>query len=87
MGRAATIGSGILGGTATKLTRSVTRRAMHDQHGAPRLPWSARHRSGLGTMLAWAVAMGVFLAVADVLREQRKFSAPGAGDLDRPDDT
>ena len=74
MGRASAIGSGILGGTATQLARSVARRAMHDGSGAPRLPSSVRRRSDLGTLLAWALAAGVMLAVADLLREQRKLT-------------
>ena len=77
MGKAAMIASGILAGTTTKLARTVARRVMHDTRGAPRVPRAAGRRNGVGVMLAWAAAMGVFLAVADVLREQRKVSTPG----------
>ena len=76
MGKAGYVATGILGGTTTKLARTVTRRVMRRQDGAPRLPRAARRRQGIGTMLAWAAALGVLLALADVLREQRSASAP-----------
>ena len=56
----------------------MTRRALHNARGTPRVPRSARRRSGIGPMLAWAAALGVLLALADVLREQRQASAPEA---------
>lgn len=77
MSKAAMIASGILAGTTTKLARTVARRAMHDRGGAPRVPGRVRYRNGIGVMLAWAAAVGVMLALADVLREQRKVSTPG----------
>ncbi|MEW6268886.1 MAG: hypothetical protein AB1689_06260 [Thermodesulfobacteriota bacterium] len=71
-----TIARGILGGTTTMLTRRVARRAMHRKGGDPRVvPRTARRRHGLATVLAWAAAAGVLLALADVLLEQRKESA------------
>lgn len=76
MPSAAALTSGILGGATTSLTRSVTRRAMHDRLGRPRVPRAVRRRNGLGTMLMWAAAMGVLLALADVMREQRQASGP-----------
>jgi hypothetical protein len=68
------IATGILGGTTTMLARSATRRAMHGKSGAPRLPQAARRRQGMGTMLVWAAAAGVILALADILIEQRRES-------------
>ena len=76
MGNAVTFAAGILAGSTTKLTRAVTRRAMRDPNGTPRLPAAARRRNGVGTMLLWAVAVGVLLAVADILREQREAATP-----------
>lgn len=63
---------GLLGATTTKMARRATRRAMHNPYGSPRLPVAARRSAGLGTTLAWAAGTGVALALADVLREQRK---------------
>jgi len=77
MSTASKVSSGVLGGVATKVARTVTRRALHDTAGAPRVPRAARNRHGVIAMLAWAAALGVFLAVADVLLEQRKATAPG----------
>ena len=76
MGNAVSFAAGILAGSTTKLTRAVTRRAMRDANGTPRVPAAARRRSGVGTMLLWAVAVGVLLAVADILREQREAATP-----------
>ena len=66
------IAAGILGGTTTMLTRNAARKVMHQTAGAPRL--ASRRRQGLGTMLLWAAAAGVILALADVLLEQRRNS-------------
>ncbi|HEX7238783.1 MAG TPA: hypothetical protein VF263_00845 [Longimicrobiaceae bacterium] len=63
---------GLMGATTTKVARRATRRALHDPVGAPRLPRTARRKSGLGMTLAWAAGAGVALALADVLREQKK---------------
>jgi hypothetical protein len=78
MTRTANAAAVLLGGAATQLARTVTRRAMHDKSGAPRVPRAARRRHGVGAMLAWAAAVGVLLALADVLQEQRKASGPDA---------
>jgi hypothetical protein len=77
MSVASKISSGVLGGATTKLARSMTRKALHDGRGRPRVPAAARQRNGVVAMLAWAAALGVFLAIADVLMEQRKTTAPG----------
>jgi hypothetical protein len=61
---------GVLGGTTTRVARSATRRALHTDHGTPRLPDTARRRRGLGSVLFWAAATGAVLAIADLLREQ-----------------
>ena len=76
MSRTAQIASGVLGGATTMIVRAVTRRAAHKQSGAPRLPRAARRRNGFGVMLMWAAAVGVVLAMSDVLKEQRQASAP-----------
>lgn len=76
MGKAVHLASGALGGATTLMVRAATRRVMHQRNGAPRVPRAARRRSGLGTMLLWASAVGVLLAMADVFTEQRKASAP-----------
>jgi hypothetical protein len=76
MRAASMIGSGVLGGATTKLARSMTRKALHDQRGRPRVPAAARKRNGVVAMLAWAAALGVFLAIADVMMEQRNTTAP-----------
>lgn len=68
---ASSLGAGLVGGAATMLTRRAARRALHRRTGEPRLPHAARNRDGFGTMLVWAVAAGVILALADVLLEQR----------------
>jgi hypothetical protein len=65
---------GVLGGTTTKVTRSAARRMLHDDAGDPRLPQTARTRSGLATALTLAACTGIVLAIADVLREQRKLT-------------
>lgn len=60
------------GGVTSKVVRRMTRRAMHDPYGDPRLPRPVRRRSGLGTALLLAAGTGAFLALADVLKEQEK---------------
>ena len=67
----ASLGAGLVGGAATMLTRRATRRALHRRTGEPRLPDATRRREGFRTMIAWAIAAGVILALADVLIEQR----------------
>jgi hypothetical protein len=63
---------GVLGAATTRVARRATRKAVHTETGAPRLPQTARRRSGLGMTLAWAAGTGAALALADLLREQRK---------------
>ena len=60
------------GGVASKATRRLTRRVMHDRVGAPRLPRKVRNGSGVGTALLLAAGTGAFLALADVLKEEKK---------------
>ena len=62
----------VAGTTASKMARNYTRKTLHTDYGAPRLPRKARRQSGLGMMLGWAVATGVIMALADVLKEQGK---------------
>lgn len=76
MGSLGIITSGILGGATTRVARKATRRAMHKRSGAPRLPRATRGRRGFGAVLAWAAAIGVLLALVDVLREERNASVP-----------
>ncbi|MDB4952173.1 MAG: hypothetical protein JWM27_4822 [Gemmatimonadetes bacterium] len=65
----------VVGGVASKAARSLTRKAMHHQTGAPRLPTTVRHRRGMETALVLAVATGALMAVTDVLNEQGKTAA------------
>jgi hypothetical protein len=48
---------------------------MHTEHGAPRLPYRVRRRSGLGTAIVLAAGTGALMALADVLNEQGKDAA------------
>jgi hypothetical protein len=75
MGMAKNLGMGVIGGATTMLARTATRRAMHDRRGTPKLPRRARRGRGVGAVLAWAAAAGVVFALADVLQEQRAFTA------------
>jgi hypothetical protein len=59
-------------GLTSKMVRNATRRTMHTGYGTPRLPEPARRRSGFGTALLWAAGTGAALALADVLKEQRR---------------
>lgn len=68
------IAAGILGGTTTMLARSATRKVMQ-QRGATAMSPYVRRPQGWGTMLLWAAAAGVILALADVLVQQRRNSA------------
>jgi hypothetical protein len=62
----------VAGTAASKMARKYTRNALHTDYGAPRLPRKARRQSGLGMMLGWAIATGIFMALADMLKEQGK---------------
>lgn len=66
---------GVVGSAATMLARRATRKAMHTEDGAPRLPRAARNNTGFAMFLALAAAAGIMLAVADVLQEQRQRAA------------
>ncbi len=66
---------GLVGSATTLLARRVTRKMMHTENGAPRLPRAARHRAGFGMFMALAAASGVMFAIADVLMEQRRRTA------------
>lgn len=65
-------GLGMVGAAVTMLARNATRRALHDQHGAPRLPRAARRSNGVTTLLIMAAASGALLALVDVVQEQRR---------------
>lgn len=64
----------LVGTAASRVVRSRTRKAMHTEYGAPRLPRPVR-RSGFGTALALAAGTGALMALADVLNEQGKDAA------------
>lgn len=66
---------GLVGSATTMLARSATRKAMHRDDGAPRLPRAARFNHDALTFLALAAATGVVFAIADVLQEQRQHTA------------
>lgn len=69
---AQTLGRGLAGAATTMLARTMTRRAMHDRRGAPRLPRAAQRNQSFWMVIALATAAGVLLAVGDVLQQQRK---------------
>ena len=71
MRMAQTVGWGLIGSATTMFVRNATRKAMHTETGAPRLPQAARRNTALGVLLL-AVAAGAMLALGDVLQEQRK---------------
>jgi hypothetical protein len=72
MAIAHTLGWGMAGAATTMLARRATRRAMHERSGAPRLPRAARDNNSFGMMLLLAAAAGAMLALADVLKEEKK---------------
>jgi hypothetical protein len=72
MASARTIGLGMVSAAVTMLARNATRRAMHDQSGAPKLPRAARRSDSVTMLLIVAAASGALLALADVLQEQRR---------------
>jgi len=72
MAEAHNIGWAMVGAAMTMLARWATRRAMHEQSGAPRLPRAARRNRTFGMMLLLAGAAGALLALGDVLQEQRR---------------
>lgn len=66
------IGLGLMGAATTMLARRVTRHAMHEETGEPKLPRQLRRRDNVGVMLLIAGAAGALLALGDVLKEQRQ---------------
>ena len=62
----------VAGTAASKMARKYTRSALYNDRGAPRLPSKARRQSGVGMMLGWAIATGIIMALADMLKEQGK---------------
>ena len=67
------LGLGLIGAAATMIARRTTRRVLHDESGAPRLPGAARRADSLTTLILIAVASGAILALGDVLQEQRRY--------------
>ncbi len=65
----------VAGTVATRVVRSRTRKAMHTEYGAPRLPRTVRRSDGFATALALAAVTGAVMALADVLNEQGKDAA------------
>lgn len=68
---------GMAAGVTTRVARGATRRALHDDLGAPRLPRPARQRDSFATALLLAAGTGALLALADVLKEQRQETTRG----------
>jgi hypothetical protein len=63
---------GLAAMAATRVVRSRTRKALHHDNGATRLPGASRRRRGLGTAVLWAAGAGALLGVADTLNDRRK---------------
>ena len=66
------IGLGLMGAAATMLARRLTRSAMHEESGEPKMPRVLRRSNSWGVMLLLAGAAGALLALGDVLKEQRQ---------------
>lgn len=64
------VGWGLVGAATTMLARRVTRRALYAGNRT-RLPKVARQQGGVGGLLVIAAVAGAFLALADVLQDQR----------------
>jgi hypothetical protein len=75
MASARTVALGIVGAAVTMFARTATRRAMHDERGAPKLPRAARRTASATMLPIVAAATGALLALAEVLQEQRKYLA------------
>jgi hypothetical protein len=71
MKMARTVGWGLIGSATTLFVRNATRKAMHDDAGAPRLPRVVRRNTGVSVLLL-AAAAGAMFALGDVLLEQRR---------------
>lgn len=63
---------GVAGAATTMVVRAAARRAMRDEHGAPRLPNAVRGDISFSMMVLLAGAAGVMLALGDVLQQRRK---------------
>ena len=79
MASARTVGLGMLGAAVTMLARKATRRAMHDESGAPKLPRATRRSNSVTMLLIVAAASGALLAFSDVLQEQRRHLTDATG--------
>lgn len=66
------VGLGLIGAATTMLARRLTRRAMHEDSGEPKMPTAVRRSNSVGIMLLLAGAAGALLAFGDVLKEQRQ---------------
>ena len=66
---------GVASGVTSKMVRTATRKMMHTGSPTPRLPARVQRKTGFGTALMWAAGAGAFLAISDVLKEQRKITA------------
>lgn len=66
------IGLGLIGAATTMVARRLTRRAMHEESGEPKMPRTVRRSNSVGLMLLLAGAAGALLAFGDVLKEQRQ---------------
>jgi hypothetical protein len=75
MASARTVALGVVGAAVTMVARKATRRAMHDESGAPKLPRAARRTDSVTMLLIVAAATGALLALVEVLQEQRKYLA------------
>jgi hypothetical protein len=62
----------VLGTAASTGVRRVTRKAMHDEDGTPRLPRRVRRKGGLAVGLAWVAGAAAAMAIADVMAEQAR---------------
>jgi len=72
MASARTVALGLVGAAVTMLARKATRRAMHDESGAPKLMRAARRSNSVTMLLIVAAASGALLALTEVLQEQRR---------------
>lgn len=75
MASARTVALGLVGAAVTMLARNATRRAMHDERGAPKLMRAARRGNSVTMLLIMAAASGALLALTEVLQEQRRHLA------------
>jgi hypothetical protein len=66
----------VAGTVTTRAVRRVTRKALHQSDGAPRLPRRVKRSSGLGTSLAWMAGAAAAMALAELCAEQARRAAP-----------